>query len=599
MKNSCENAVVTILKEDSKYVLSEYDVNIMINKIEIDEQDTLNEKFEYNINKEIKKIIKKEQDSKPFLEDEMTLLINIDTTYANQLNLICNNNTRNYNIQDGMKIKYKINFINTEIEVDNNYDIQVNVENTVLQSRKSTTYIVSELEVYNFFQSNYNNFDIISILENNVRMPLGNKKLKKEFINTIIDDSEMFFFKNNGIVGMFSEYEDMSTHFSFKEFKILNGGQTLSTLLSIYEILFKLSYKNLNKNINEVFDENQELKFVNEEAQITLNTEEIITFIEDGIEKIEVAKKLKPKNYLYLDVIVTLIEQIMGEYKKLIKEEIREKKLKDSEKNLEVNELEIKEMYKELTISEKRNRINYLYCREKFKDVSIGMKLIKNNNNNKYINDISYALNNQTAVNASDRWSNSDFVIKFNSMDSPIEIVKKGINKTDKKINVGDVIEYVLIALKMSGTAKNNKSKNVDNFFEDMTSIINEDNIEFISEKAYQENIEPVDVVDEKFINKITISLEIEKNYKSIFNDIQENYKGEREGSYNVLKKYGRQVISSIYLSNNDNFDEDKFKEIIEVVIEKHYNFDASKLTVNKNDNNFFKRDDIYDNMSR
>ncbi|MDA0157068.1 AIPR family protein [Brachyspira hyodysenteriae] len=159
-----------------------------------------------------------------------------------------------YNILKTFEKKHnfiRINFINhfeffldDEKKLNEKYSIELSqrpfimVENII----KSFVINIEANEICRLYE-HYQN----TILNKNIRK-LVRSKLNKEITKSILDEPEMFWYKNNGIsiIAKYVDIKDISgkTVISLKEPYIVNGGQTTKLLFN----LFKKSNKNILEN---------------------------------------------------------------------------------------------------------------------------------------------------------------------------------------------------------------------------------------------------------------------------------------------------------------------------------------------------------------
>jgi hypothetical protein len=117
-----------------------------------------------------------------------------------------------------------------DIEVANfcNKPIQVMVPNIINTSYQSAISILPGDFLFNIYKE-YGP----RLLENNVRSFLTlNRKVNKGIEDTLVNDPEMFLAYNNGLCVTVSQIEknEDGTVKIFKDFQIVNGGQTTSTI---------------------------------------------------------------------------------------------------------------------------------------------------------------------------------------------------------------------------------------------------------------------------------------------------------------------------------------------------------------------------------
>lgn len=90
-----------------------------------------------------------------------------------------------------------------------------------------------------------------SLFNLNIRLPLTSKKVNSVLVETAVDKAEgkHFFYYNNGVSAVCSEYELKGNRLTAKRFQIINGAQTVSALVNAFRqapnqdvyVLFRLT----------------------------------------------------------------------------------------------------------------------------------------------------------------------------------------------------------------------------------------------------------------------------------------------------------------------------------------------------------------------
>ncbi len=365
--------------------------------------------------------------------------------------------------------------LSTHIDFDKNY---ASFETEKFDVLIGVCKIKSIVNSYNVFQD--------EIFARNVRVGLNDKRLSSSIIRSIIESPIDFSLHHNGIV-IYSKSRKVNTSFSsvvLKDFSVVNGAQTLSTLGSFYDALTsKKDSKILNKYDfkEEGFYFTFALKITDcdkiIEKDISINLLEEEGEINRSLLKLKIPEKL--------DSMLTLAEDKYNDY------------------YFSYAEKRLKELYEKI---EGNYKINY-DCIEKYVDERISKATIvtKIFSNKKGYNEafdvmaeedvskVSFSSNNQVAIGAKDKYINHDIVSAINN--EYIKIKKSGEQKTEYKdvyiFSLSEVFSIIKsVADNKPGKARAQKKDDLieeyvmDNFIIRDFINLNEDNEYEISENT-------------------------------------------------------------------------------------------------------------------